>query len=331
MQGLCLILALLLLTLSSFGFRSTWHGRATMMRSKDCKELRKLSGMKLRQASGSEETMMVTNKDEGTGDEVRSKAASDLKKKYIVVPLLTLLIGGLLWVNSGNSPLGVVDMNHVLDRAVDRISEAGPYGYLYFALVYIAAEMLAIPVFPLTASSGYLFGLFPGYCTVLVSATLAAMASFFIGRTLLRDWATQFTSKWPKWTAIDKAIAKEGLKVITLLRLSPLLPFSLSNYLYGITSVDFWSFSIGTLLGFAPGTFGIVYAGSAGKVLFDPEAGINAPWYVLAIGGAAVVFAARTLAKVATEAISAMEDEMRANGELPPVDVDDKQDKNTPL
>ena len=125
----------------------------------------------------------------------------------------------------GNSPLGVVDMNHVLDKAVDRIAASGPYGYLYFALVYIAAEMLAIPVFPLTASSGYLFGLVPGYCTVLISATLAAMASFFIGRTLLREWATQFTSKWPKWTAIDKAIAKEGLKVITLLRLSPLLPF----------------------------------------------------------------------------------------------------------
>ena len=300
-----------------------------MMRVPGSKDLKIIRGMRLNQASDSDQSMTMSKKDEGTGDEVGDQTASELKKRYVVVPLLTLLIGGLAWVYSGNSPLGVVDMNHALDRAVERIAASGPYGYLYFSLVYIAAEMLAIPVFPLTASSGYLFGLFPGYCTVLVSATLAAMASFFIGRTLLREWATQFTSKWPKWTAIDKAIAKEGLKVITLLRLSPLLPFSLSNYLYGITSVDFWSFSIGTLLGFAPGTFGIVYAGSAGKVLFDPEAGLNAPWYILAAGGGLVVFAARTLAKVATEAIAAMEDEMRANGELPPVE-EDSADK-TPL
>jgi uncharacterized membrane protein YdjX (TVP38/TMEM64 family) len=328
MQGLLLLLALLLLT-SSSGFRASWQGRSTMMRVPGSKDLKIIRGMHLKQASDSDQSMTMSKKDEGTGDEIGDQTASELKKRYVVVPLLTLLIGGLAWVYSGNSPLGVVDMNHVLDRAVERIAASGPYGYLYFSLVYIAAEMLAIPVFPLTASSGYLFGLFPGYCTVLVSATLAAMASFFIGRTLLREWAMQFTSKWPKWTAIDKAIAKEGLKVITLLRLSPLLPFSLSNYLYGITSVDFWSFSVGTLLGFAPGTFGIVYAGSAGKVLFDPEAGVNAPWYVLAAGGGLVVFAARTLAKVATEAIAAMEDEMRANGELPPVE-EDSADK-TPL
>lgn len=256
-----------------------------------------------------------------------------IKKRYIVTPLLTLLIGGVVWVASGNSPLGIVDTTNVLDKAVDKIAAAGPYGYLYFALVYIAAEMLAIPVFPLTASSGYLFGLFPGYATVLVSATVAAIASFIIGRTFLREWATQFTSKWPKWTAIDRSIAKEGLKVILLLRLSPLLPFSLSNYLYGITSVDIRSFGIGTLLGFAPGTFGIVYAGSAGKAIFDPESGINAPWYVYAAGGAAVVFAARTLAKVATDAINEMENEMRANGELPGVKMDEEEDadgdKNT--
>ena len=43
----------------------------------------------------------------------------------------------------------------------------------------------------------------------------------------------------PKWRAIDKSIAREGFKVVLLLRLSPLLPFALSNYIYGVTSVDF--------------------------------------------------------------------------------------------
>ena len=56
------------------------------------------------------------------------------------------------------------------------------------------AEVLAVPALPLTASSGYLFGLIPGFLTVLVSATIAASISFLIGRTLLRDWAQKIAS-----------------------------------------------------------------------------------------------------------------------------------------
>ena len=56
------------------------------------------------------------------------------------------------------------------------------------------AEVLAVPALPLTASSGYLFGLVPGFITVLVSATIAASISFLIGRTLLRDWAQNIAS-----------------------------------------------------------------------------------------------------------------------------------------
>ena len=51
-----------------------------------------------------------------------------------------------------------------------------------------------MPALPLTASSGYLFGLIPGFLTVLVSATIAASISFLIGRTLLRDWAQKIAS-----------------------------------------------------------------------------------------------------------------------------------------
>lgn len=60
--------------------------------------------------------------------------------------------------------------------------------------IYVVAEVLAVPALPLTASSGYLFGLIPGFLTVLVSATIAASISFLIGRTLLRDWAQKIAS-----------------------------------------------------------------------------------------------------------------------------------------
>lgn len=70
----------------------------------------------------------------------------------------------------------------------------------------------------------------------------------------------------PKFRALDTAIAKEGFKVILLLRLSPIFPFALSNYLYGVTSVDFSEYMMGTLIGFFPGTLAYVYGGTVGVV-----------------------------------------------------------------
>lgn len=106
--------------------------------------------------------------------------------KYII-PVAA--IAGIALLTAATSH---IDITQMLAASVQRIEELGPYGYLYFAMVYIAAELLAIPVFPLTASSGYLFGLLPGTLLVVGCATIAASISFFIGRTFLRDWAQQY-------------------------------------------------------------------------------------------------------------------------------------------
>ena len=190
----------------------------------------------------------------GNDDKEKRPDKNNLSKIVGGVVIAAIL---LLLVKYGTT----VDFNALIESSVTKISAMGPYGYLYFAGIYILAEVFAVPAMPLTASSGYLFGLFPGYLTVLVSATIAAAISFKIGRTFLRDWAQGIASTSPKWRAIDSAVSKEGFKVVLLLRLSPLLPFAISNYLYGLTSVDFFSFITATFLGFAPGTFGLVYAG----------------------------------------------------------------------
>lgn len=106
--------------------------------------------------------------------------------KYL---LPVALIGGVALFSAFSHN---IDVSQFLTASVKKIEELGPYGYLYFALVYIAAELLAIPVFPLTASSGYLFGLLPGTLLVVGCATIAASVSFFIGRTFLRDWAQHY-------------------------------------------------------------------------------------------------------------------------------------------
>lgn len=77
----------------------------------------------------------------------------------------------------------------------------------------------------------------------------------------------------PKFRAVDKAIGKEGFKIILLLRLSPIFPFALSNYFYGVTSVDFFEFMGSTLLGFFPGTLAYVYGGMVSVASCPPLTG----------------------------------------------------------
>jgi len=149
--------------------------------------------------------------------------------------------------------------------------------------------VLALPAAPLTASAGYLFGLPIGTAVVLCSGTLAAGIAFLLGRTLLRPRVLSIAENNAKFRALDRAVAKEGFKIVLLLRLSPLLPFALSNYLYGLTAVEFWPYMAGTFFGFLPGTTAYVYTGTASKGLVDASAaGADATSSAVADAAAAV-------------------------------------------
>ncbi len=94
---------------------------------------------------------------------------------------------------------------------------------------------------------------------------MAASVSFVIGRTLLRGYVERMLDDNPRIRSMDNAIERGGFKLMLLVRLSPLFPFALSNYLYGASSVRFVPYFLGTVLGFLPGTFAYVYAGRVGE------------------------------------------------------------------
>ena len=188
----------------------------------------------------------------------------------------------------------------------NEISDLGVLGYVYFAFVYIIAELLAVPAIPLTASSGYLFGIYKGTGIVLVSATIAASLSFLIGRTLLRDTVKKWVDNYPKFKAFDNAIGKEGFKIILLLRLSPIFPFALSNYMYGLTAVEFWPYVFATCIGFTPGTIAYVYSGTVGKAISESNV-MDFPWYYyFGIAGGFAIFV-KVISDIAMDAIKEYE------------------------
>ena len=214
--------------------------------------------------------------------------------------------GADVTLNTVFASLPSVDPKEIINGVADEVEKLGPLGPLYFSVVYVLAEVLALPAVPLTASAGYLFGAVEGTAVVLFSATIAAGASFLIGRSLLRKWVEGIAAESEQFQAIDRAVAAEGFKIILLLRLSPIFPFALSNYFYGLTAVEFGPYLAATLLGFAPGTFLYVYSGEVASLVAaapDDGGGAPFPWYFYAGFLSVGAFIAAKVTEVATAAL----------------------------
>src|SRR6266487_5752810 len=147
----------------------------------------------------------------------------------------------------------------------DWVGQMGVAGILIFIGVYALATVLLAPGSVLTIGAGFVFGLWKGFLAVSVGATLGASLAFLIARFIARDKVEVIARRNEKFAKIDNAIGEQGAKLIFLLRLSPVIPFNLSNYFYGLTGVKFWPYVFASWSGMIPGTFLYVYIGTAGK------------------------------------------------------------------
>ncbi|KAM7508182.1 hypothetical protein LguiA_018635 [Lonicera macranthoides] len=221
----------------------------------------------------------------------------------------------LLGVVGGFGTVGYIykdQINGFLTQFSGFIEGYGPAGYALFVAVYAGLEVLAIPAIPLTMSAGLLFGSLTGTILVSISGTVAASVAFLIARYFARDRILKLVEGNKKFLAIDKAIGENGFRVVTLLRLSPLLPFSLGNYLYGLTSVKFVPYVLGSWLGMLPGTWAYVSAGAFGRAIIQEESevglsGGNGQLLTLGLGLLATALAAAYVTKVAKDAVKDIE------------------------
>ena len=146
-----------------------------------------------------------------------------------------------------------------------RVEGLGPWGAVLFGAVYVLAGLLLVPGSLLTLAAGALFGLLWGTVVVSVSATAVTALAFLIARYMARDKVRSWASQNPKFAAIDAAIREGGWRIVALLRLSPVVPFNLQNYLYGLTPIGFWPQVVTSWLAMLPGTFMYVYLGYLGR------------------------------------------------------------------
>jgi uncharacterized membrane protein YdjX (TVP38/TMEM64 family) len=173
----------------------------------------------------------------------------------------------------------------------------GPAGYALFVVAYALVTVLMMPAVLMTIGAGYFFGLLPGVAVVSAGATLGAAAAFLIARHLVRERVERYAATNPRYAAIDRAVGQKGWPIVFLLRLSPLVPFVLSNYFYGLTAIRFWPYVLSSWIGMLPLTFLYVSFGVAGREATEPSAGPAAAWkWGLLAAGALVTLAATVYA-----------------------------------
>ena len=169
---------------------------------------------------------------------------------FVLLPVRDLLVGFLSWIQG-----------------------FGAWGPVLLAAAYVPASLLFVPGSILTLGAGFLFGVGVGTVAVSVGSVMGAAAAFLAGRTLARGWVERKVAASPRFRALDRAVGRQGFKIVLLTRLSPIFPFNLLNYAYGATPVTFRDYFVASWIGMLPGTLLYVYLGSAVKSLADLVSG----------------------------------------------------------
>lgn len=188
-----------------------------------------------------------------------------------------------------------------------RLARLGPWGPVVFIGLYVVAAITLAPAFFLTVAAGALFGVWKGSLIVFVGASLGASAVYALAAPMAQSrWLARVTRD-PRVTAVRTAVRGEGVWVMFLLRLSPLVPYNLLNYALALSGVRYRDFVI-ALIGMIPA---IVMYAYYGKVVGDVAvlaAGVSPPkdfayYALMVVGLVATVVATTLIARAARQAI----------------------------
>ncbi len=192
----------------------------------------------------------------------------------------------------------------LLKAALDWIGKLGPWGPVIFIGLYVVATVLFVPGSVLTLGAGAVFGVVLGSVCVSISATLGATAAFLVGRYLARDAIARKIEKNETFATIDRAVAGEGWKIVLLTRLSPVFPFTLLNYAFGLTRVKLSHYVLASWLGMIPGTVMYVYLGSLVNVGAGHRRRTTGEWVLYGVGLLATAIVTVFVTRVARRALT---------------------------
>ncbi|NEO52907.1 MAG: TVP38/TMEM64 family protein [Okeania sp. SIO3B5] len=224
------------------------------------------------------------------------------KLNKLLKPLLIVFVVATLLVIAHK-----FNAQQLLIDALDWIKTLGPWGPIAFIIIYILATVLFLPGSLLTLGAGFLFGPIFGSIYVSVASTIGATCAFLVGRYLARGWVSQQIEGNENFKAIDEAVADEGWKIVGLTRLSPIFPFNLLNYAFGLTQVSLPDYFFASWIGMMPGTVMYVYLGSLASSLAtlgtEGRTRTKEEWILYGVGLIATVAVTLYVTKIAKKAL----------------------------
>lgn len=219
-------------------------------------------------------------------------------------PLSLLVLGLALLLFGRVAPVG-----SWLVSAASHLQHAGLVGALLFVVGYVLGALLFVPASMFTFVAGFTFGAFSGALVGIPGIVLSSMAVFLLARSLLRSNVERWLAHDPRFVTIDLLLTKLGSRVVVLLRLSPLSPFSVLNYAFGLTAIPTSKYFVATCIGTLPGAFFFAQLGAAAPSLAAiaegrlPDAG-RAQTYLLLAGLVLTAIVGLWLARIAKSALA---------------------------
>lgn len=200
-------------------------------------------------------------------------------------------------------------MTEWITGIVSQLSTLGPSGPVLFVLLYIVASLTMAPAFILTFAAGAVWGLWWGSLYVYIGAVLGASAVHFLAGRLVRTRVTQWLDREPRVAAVRRAVAGQGVWIMFLLRLSPLIPFVQLNYALVLSGVRYRDYVLATI-GMWPTIIMYVYYGKVAGDVAALATGVAPPrgpeyYTMLVVGLVATVVATTMVARAAKKAMVA--------------------------
>jgi len=139
---------------------------------------------------------------------------------------------------------------------------AGATGVAIVFVLYVAFAVFMLPAWALTLAVGSTYGVGRGVLIASPASVTAATVAFLLGRTVLRSWVRRRIDRWPKASAVERAMTRQAFWIVFLFRLSPLVPFDVLNYALSLTDIRARTYIVASFIGMLPGTFLYLYLGS---------------------------------------------------------------------
>ena len=190
----------------------------------------------------------------------------------------------------------------------EKFQHLGWLGVFAYAGGIVLLQLVGIPLSPVAIGAGGVFGFWKGFVAITLGTNAGAALNFLISRHLARNAVNRWLGHHEKFRLIDRAIGREGWKIIALLRLCP-MPFGLANYAYGLTAIGFWPYFLATFVAIIPGNCFFVWLGFSAHHGLAAATGAEhakhpGEYAFIVVGLVAAFFALRHITKLAKAAVA---------------------------